>query len=183
MRISRNKNPKKFYLVIVLAAVILTGSAAAALFVPTSPLYVYKQQGDNPENTVNYDRPTDEQKEAGDKAKEDFIKNHEESKGSENPANQTTNVTISSLTQQSKMLQIRTMIDAIDNSGKCTVTLSRSGYQSVSQSVDTQSLGSYSVCKGFDIDATSIELGEWNVAVDYNGQSASGRAEGKVTIE
>jgi len=186
MRILRNKNNKKLYVIITVAALILSGGVAAALFIPASPFSLNKSTGDQPENTVNYDDATDEQKEAGDKIKEEFINNHQDDESTDPDGNidtKTVGVTITTPVQQSSVLQIRTIIETLDNSGLCTLSLSRIGQEGLVKTAQTQSQGSYSVCKGFDIDTSSLQKGEWMVTVDYKGQNKVGSATKVVNIE
>jgi len=189
MRILRNKNSKKLFVIITVAALVLSGGVAAALFIPASPFSLNKNTGDQPENTVNYDDATDEQKEAGDKIKEEFINEHQDEEAVDpgnTPNVATVGVVITIPEQQSKqsmVLQVRTIIETVDNSGVCTLTLSHLGQSSVVKTAQTQSQGAYSVCKGFDVDVSTLEKGTWMATIDYVGQDRTGTATKAVDIK
>ena len=185
MRTLGNKNYKKIYIIVAIALLVLAGTTVAALFVPFSPFAINKDGSDKPENTVNYDKPTDEQKEAGNQAKEDFIKEHENNEASvPSDGSSSTVVGVSIATfQQGSTLQIRTIIESVDVSGSCTLTLSRTGYENLVRSAQTQSQGSYSVCQGFDIDVSSLEAGSWMVTVDFAAQGKSGTTQKVVELQ
>ena len=186
MRIIQNKNHKNIYIIIIIFALVLSGGVAAALLIPASPFSINRDSADQPENTVNYDKPTDEQKAAGDRAKEDFIKDHEETDATGPAVSDATSdvgVSITTLSQQGSILQIRTIIEINNEEGDCTMTLSRPGYESLVSTVQVQSQGSYSVCKGFDADVLSLDRGAWSVKIDYVAGDSSGTAQKDVTLQ
>jgi cytoskeletal protein RodZ len=171
MRILGNTKHKKRNIIAVIAILVLIGAGVLAWF--------FFQQSvaktDKPENTVDYQEPTTDQQKAGDKAKEDFINNQKEIDDkktpvdSGTPTSDTVNVTISSSNQAGETYQLRTVIAAVDGSGTCALSLSKSGQSTITQEVGTQVFGSYSVCKGFDIPVAGLEKGEWQVAITYKG--------------
>jgi len=189
MRILRNKNHKKTLIIIGILVLLLSGTAAAALFIPISPFAVNKDTSDQPENTVNYDKPTAEQIEAGNTAKEEFIKAQDEKDAAENTPEDsasatTVGVSIATLAQEGSTLQIRTIIEESTGAvGNCTLTLSRTGYDSVAQTAPTQSQGSYSVCQGFDVDVSALAAGSWTVKIDYVAKNKTGTVQKAVTLQ
>lgn len=180
MRIAINKNHKKRNIILTISALVFSAGVASALLIPSSPFSLNKKQEDRAENTVNYKTPSSDQKQAGDKAKEDFIKKQAAADDAQSKSNQsgsssnTVNITISSAKQVDQVYQIRTILSAIDDNGTCTLTLSKTGQGPVTQVVGTQTLGSYSVCKGFDVTTAGLEKGDWQVNIAYKGSAGQG---------
>jgi hypothetical protein len=180
MRIALNKKNKKRNIIISsVIGVLLVSGIASALFIPSSPFALNKRQETRPENTVDYNRPTNEQKQAGDKAKEDFTKNVYENDSS-NPSDkrqpssdsdqQAASISISSANLNNDTLQIRTIISEITSTGSCKLTMEKSGQQSITQEAEPQTLGSYSVCKGFNVPMGGLAKGPWTITVVYTNQ-------------
>ena len=191
MRLIRNKNHKRRNIIIASVAVAaLAGGVAAALLLPSSPFALNKRPADRPENTVSYDKPTKEEKDAGEKAKEDFINRTQNDSSKSNPSptdqndsNPDAYMTISSANQNGQTYQIRVIIYALDRTGTCTLTLSRQGSDNVVQTAGTQILGSYSVCQGFDIPTTQLAKGDWQAEIKYNGNAGKATATQSIKIQ
>ena len=120
---------------------------------------------------TNQEPATEDQQAAGDQAKEDFIKNND------NTSPSSATITISSVSANAENLAIRTMITAIDDSGTCTLTMTSNGKETITQTVGTQSLGSYSVCKGFNIDKSLIGNATWKAKIVYKGLAGEASTE------
>lgn len=172
MRVRQNK--KKRLALIILASIVVLGAGAfaAAYFIREA------STGDRPENTPDYSAPTDDQKKAGDQAKEDFIEKHysdeddaSDSSSDDSPASKAVELTITSANQSNSTYQFRTMIQSLDGNGVCTLELTRQGADGIMQQAGTQILGSYSVCKGFDISTSGIQKGNWQVKISYRGSA------------
>ena len=188
MRIDKNQNTnsKKIRVLIasIIVAVLLLGGTLYALMSPRSPFYLGSKIDDNPENTVDYSEPTDTQKQAGEDAKKRF--NEEKYPADNSPDESYTNstsVTITSAQQWSDILSVRVMINAINDMGGCTLKMTHDGRELVKKA-DTQSMGSYSVCKGFDIVKSELQPGEWTLSVSYSDSTgAKGSVTQKVTVD
>lgn len=189
MRITKNKHNKKTKIFIAsFVGVLLLCGAASALFLPSSPFSINKRIEDRSENSVDYEKPSNDQKEAGEKAKEDFINKHDDTgpgtaTAPSDSSFSTVTMTISSASQSNQNYQIRTIISALDNEGICTLTLSKSGQQPLVQEVGTQVLGSYSVCKGFDVAIGNLAKGQWQLVVAYKGPAGQGTAKQSIGVE
>ena len=150
---NQQKSKRTVAIIVVVSTLVLASGMAAFLLRDT---LFSDQTNSNPvepstsTQSTNLDPATGNQKSAGDKAKEDFINN------SENVDSGTATISISSTTKNGNIFSIRTIITAVDETGSCTVTLTSPGKDAITQSVGTQSLGSYSVCKGFDIDIANM---------------------------
>lgn len=130
-------------------------------------------------NTPSLDPPTSEQQDAGDKAKEDFINNQD---NPQTPSGNST-ITISSNSLNGGTYQIRTIISEIDDNGSCTLTMTADGKPTITQTVGTQTMGSYSVCKGFDISSTTLGNTQWLAKVEYKGAAGSATTQKNIKVE
>lgn len=187
MKLTNKKmsNKKKALLAVAAAVVLAGGYFAYAYATHTFPFkndtnVTKESDKDHKENDVNYNKPTSDQASAGDKAKQDFVNDHytddNSSTGNTGGAagdKTAVSATFSSFNQNGGVMQIRTTIGEISSTGKCTLTLSRSGYGDVVQEAATQSLGSYSVCKGFDVPVSSLAPGTWNAKLAYASDTGS----------
>lgn len=123
---------------------------------------VYQQKKAPKENDINYRPATTEQKDAGVKAKEEFLNREEITTDNTNDL-----ITITSANNKNDTLSVRTIINRIDNDGTCVFTLSKEGQNTVKKEAATQAVGSYSVCEGFDIPSNDLMMGDWNAEVQY----------------
>lgn len=173
MKINKTKKINKFVLVAIAVVVLAVGYLVSAYFVKWYPFQNVGSVGhsDRKVNEVSYDQPTDEQQKAGDEAQ----------KQSENapsaykpiPSTSPTQLAITSANQQNGVLEIRTTVSTIDESGKCSLSFSKAGSSTIAQEVGIQSMGSYSVCKGFDLQTSGLVKGDWTAVITYSGASPS----------
>lgn len=177
-------------LIILITTLIVVAAAGAGY-------YFFRTQSEERvgENTISYSKPTDDQLDAGQQAKKDFIERTEAQSGSTSgndstnghdsaPADTSVAVQITSASQAGGVLRARTIISVIDNTGSCTATLKKSGSANITETAGVQSMGSYSVCKGFDIDTASMEKGTWSLSIDYaGGAGQKGVATKEVSIQ
>lgn len=176
-------NKMKIIIISLLSALLILGGVATWYFLRNGA-----HSDDRPENTVDYNSATNEQKEAGARAKQEFIDRIEGSSsdtGQPNASGQDNyiKIIISSSNQDGQMYQIRTIISTIASDGSCTLELTKSGVGAITQVVDIQPQGAYSVCKGFDIPLESMQKGTWQARVSYKGISGQGIAEKEIEIQ
>ena len=189
MKIAKQTS-RKTKIIITTAVVLLAGAGygVAAYLNDLPPFAAKSEQNEPKENQINTKPATDDEKKAGSEAKKSFIERHENDTSDETTpdtphSTQAVNVTLTSVNQSGTILQIRSIIDGLDNDGACKLTLSKSGQQSVVQEAGTQVMTSYTVCKGFDVDTASLAKGDWTITIDYSGNQVSGSAAGKVNIK
>lgn len=186
MRINKQKITRRNITIAAIVILLLIGTGVAAWALMGG---FGSDNADNndtkPENTVDYESATEEQKKAGSKAKEDFIDREYGSPSpqpSQSPALSNIAVTITSAGQFDGNLQIRTIIETLKINGVCQLTMSREGSEPVIRSAGTQVMGTYSVCQGFDIPTSGLRKGQWNLKVEYSNDGSGGSAERKVDI-
>lgn len=184
MKIKRTSNISKKTFYYILAASIILAAGVGLVFAlnPTVPV---SDSASDPQNTddVNYQPPTEEQKEAGNEAKENTI---DKDPGS-NPTppdsgSQSVGVEITSADPRNNPLQVRTLIQTV-NPGTCTLTLSRDGYNTITKSATNQALSSTSTCRGFDIPINNLAKGTWKLTVDFKSSKYNGSVSQNVTIK
>jgi len=168
-----------------IVAVLIVGGVASALFVPGSPFALnHVRVADNPENTIDYGKPTPGQQAAGDQSKQEFNnKVYGNSSGGSGTTGDTgagsggssqgsaASVTISSANQNNGTLQVRTIISEVTTTGNCKLSLEQAGQKTITQSAGTQALGSYSVCQGFDVSTAGMAKGQWKISITYTDQA------------
>lgn len=138
---------------------------------------------DRPVNSVDYTPPTDSQQDIGNEAKKRFNDRQVQSNNSD-PVNPTdTTVQISSSQINNGTLQVRTVLSVIDESGTCTLRLTKDDSEPTITSASTKAMGSYSTCQGFDIDMSGRPFGIWKVDIEYTGIGQSGTTTREILYE
>jgi hypothetical protein len=79
-------------------------------------------------------------------------------------------------------LQIRTVINEILTNGTCSLSLQKSGQQTVTKSAEIFAVTSYTTCKGFTVDTSHMAKGVWEVNVTVKSGERTGSATKEVTI-
>ena len=177
MKIIKNKHSNRRFVIIAissLVAVCLIAGGVYAYHLQTQPETQTTIPSSTDDSNVNYNKPTDEQQKAGDDAKKDAINNNNTPTSSD-IAISSTNIS------DSGVLQIRTMITAIDDKGTCTLQMTMGGANDITMTTGTQTLGSYSVCKGFDV--PSPQKGTWQIKVTYSGGGKTSTATVQKQVE
>lgn len=184
MKYAKKKSPK-VAIITICALVAVALGICAIIFIPK---IVNKQNtSSDVKNGTNYSAPSDDQQKAGDQAKEDFLNKQNQASQNTNSqtnnANKAINVSISTKGQNGSTYSIRTIIDTLDDNGQCVLTMKKSGQTDYTQTVGTQILSSYSVCKGFDIPTSNLTTGDWQLTINYQGISGQGSVQQTVTIQ
>lgn len=166
-----SKLSKKAVIIAAVLLVLAAGGVAAAYqfgVIKTTP----EKKTDAPAatNQVDYKPATDEQKQAGTEAKKDFIERTDKEETTPTPTPGVSSVSITNASQEGVTLRVRTTISS-QAAGSCKLTLSMPGQTSIVREAEIQDMGSYSTCKGFDIDTTSMTKGAWKVSVFFSGDS------------
>ncbi|MDQ3064774.1 MAG: hypothetical protein M3Q36_00710 [bacterium] len=182
----QNKSPRKK---------IIIGSAIGFLLLLGVAFYSYQYWSQLNEsattgdvNKVDYNPPTDDQKTAGEKIKEQSIEKDELGKpGTDGPESgqgndENINVTITSANQQGSILRIRSLIDIVTNTGTCTITLTK-GSAVVTKTSDIQAMANSSTCKGFDIPTSELSAGQWHIQLNVSSNNRSGTTAKDITIQ
>ncbi len=133
-------------------------------------------------NSIDYGAPTKEQQDAGNDTDPD-------NPGSDRPlpprpqedGKSLVDMSITSANNDGSSFKVGTLISVVDDSGKCTLTLSK-GAEKVVKEVGVQALPSSSTCKGFTIPMSELSKGEWTLAIRFENETLTGTATQKVEI-
>ena len=132
----------------------------------------------SPPNTINYDSPTDEQKNAGTSAKEELLNKDSESQSTPPSANGKNRVVITiTKAEQSGdgTLHVSAILQTLESGGTCALKLTRKSDGAV---VNKTSIvikqSSYSACADFDVPKSEIPAGNWQLTVSYSSPKSEG---------
>jgi cytoskeletal protein RodZ len=183
-------------------SILVTGSIVSILIIACiiTGIYLYKLHGNlfgwqpNPlpqNSSINYKAPTAEQKTAGSTTKQQSLSNQTKgTSGTDQPpapmtqpsGQSSVQMTITAANQTASVLQVRTQIDIVADSGTCTLTLTKAGSATITQTAGIQSFASISTCKGFDIPLSQLSSGIWNIALHFSGNNTIGDTSRTITI-
>lgn len=189
MKLPRKTNKKKLLIIAAAVIVLLGGATTAAYFSHMWPF--------NHSSSINMKPATKEQKDAGQKIKQnnanqeaDNTTPNSKPTGSDQPAPPTpqpngksvVTMSITAANQNGSLLQIRSLIEIVNSSGTCTLTLSKAGASSVVKTAGIQPLASSSTCQGFDVPVSQLSQGIWSVDLVFENNSLRGETSTTVDI-
>lgn len=184
MKINRQDNSKKkLWIVAGIVALLVAVAAGWYVFAGRST----SEGADKTESVLT----SEEEKKAGDQAKtstvesdtsEDTSSNSSKNSPSVSPSvSPTVSMQITANSQNGTMYQVRTLINAIINSGICTLTLTK-GEATLTNTASVQASAQSSTCQGFDVPTSKLSAGTWQVAISFTGAGRTGSANGIVEI-
>jgi hypothetical protein len=185
MKALRQKhNRKKVF--IITAIILLLGAGGYTAYAASAELWPFQKSSDGTNHGVDYNPPTNEQKEAGDRTKDETINNAEQEQSNPPTAKptgkQSVGVTITSANQNGSFLQIRTLIQALD-SGTCTLTLQKGTAAAITKTSSVQPLANSTTCQGFNIKTSELAPGKWTIKLVFESSKYKGSTTGEVVIE
>jgi hypothetical protein len=190
MKITQKSSNKKL-LIIIGAIVLLAGaSVGAAAALKWGP---FAEQSKS-EGSTNLDKPTKEQKETGQSAKDQTVNSNGSTTtpGSDPstipaPGNGSNKASVSAeitaANQNGETLQVRTLIQLVTNEGTCTVSLKRSDGKTYSEQASVQALSSATTCSGFNIPVSELGSGTWDLTVSFENSGYTASASKQVAIQ
>ncbi len=168
---------------IALLVIIVLVSVAAYMYWRNKQIdNTSTSQQNNPSSTINLDKPTTEQKAAGEDTKLNPNDNTVTTPSADGNKDSVT-VTIPAANVNSSVLQIRSQINTIDNTGTCTLTLTGPNSNVVIKTSDVQALASNSTCMGFDVPTSELSAGNWQIDLSFSNDKLTGSASTTVIIE
>lgn len=147
------------------------------------------------DSTINLHPSSEEQKKSGADIKQNSASNPDDKQNSSGSDQPTTpiaqegsskgkiDMTITAANQSGSMLQIRTLIGALVNTGTCTLVLTSALNSSVTKSSEVQPQSNTSTCKGFDVSTTELSPGEWKATITYDSDTLTGSASTTISIK
>lgn len=164
---------------------------AAAIYVLATNQNTTKQNSSNGLNVIDYGSSTNDQQKNG-----EAIKGAAKGSGSTGGSDQTPTPTviqgstkknvqllISAANQNGAILQVRTLISAVENTGVCTLSLSKEGQTTVTKTAGSQALSSNSTCLGFDIPISELSIGVWQLTIEYSSSNLVGSVTKNISIQ
>lgn len=181
---NKHKFPKKI-IVICIVAISLFACAPIYVYNFKGNLFGWKSSQDSIDNSspIDYNPATEEQKQAGNRAK---------SGSNDTPLAPTiipgsnkkgVQVTITAANQNESTLQIRSLIGAVESTGKCTLTLTSTGQSTVIKTSTTQALASTSTCQGFDVPISELSVGAWRILIEFSSDTLTGSVTKDIVIK
>jgi len=158
------------------------------VYVFNGNLFGWKSPTNSPSGngSVNYGPATSEQQKSGSQIKSGST-NSSDTPPAPTPITGSTKknvqVTVTAANQNGSTLQIRVLISAVENTGTCTLTLTRAGQPTVIKTADTQALASTSTCKGFDVPTSELSTGAWQALITYDSSTLTGSATKTITLQ
>jgi hypothetical protein len=183
MILSNKKTKNKKLIILTLTAISLL---ILCLFLTKSFPF------EKPENQASQEQ---DQRNAGQQIKESSLDSQKDKTGisgsdqpptpapSPNGGKSTIEINITAANQNDSLLQIRSLILAVDSGGICSLSLTRSGFSPITKTAPAQALSSSSTCQGFDIPLSELAPGEWSVILNYESSSLVGSTTRSITIK
>jgi hypothetical protein len=176
MKIKKHPNKKITILAVIIFAAVLA-SSSYFLYARQTQLKEQPPSGDESRQKIDYSPPTENQKNAGASQKQEIIDKDQTTQP--RPSNLT--VTITAANQNGSVVNIRSLIQAVVDTGNCTLSLTKAE-SAVTKQSSIQPLASNSTCKGFDIPRSELSSGTWHLKITVTSGNASGSAEKDIDI-
>lgn len=168
MKINRNKRITTKLIIIVIAMILLASIATYAVFTYVNNHNNSRNNGNGQQKRslegVDYGSPTKEQQAAGAEQKNQAQTQSQADKSPTTGSNGEVTVTIPSINTSNNQVRISTLIEAVTNTGTCTLILSKDGVVVTKQS-NIQAGPSSSTCEGFTISTSELSSGGWQATV------------------
>jgi hypothetical protein len=180
-QLNKKHNQLKKYLVISLILLIAAGVLVFALETSGVTNFVNNKATDeqtsdvNP-NDINYEPPTEEEKNSGDEQKDDVLKDEEQRNDPDNQNKQTASVIITDAKQYDDIIEVRSFIPNHYEDGTCTITFTKDS-QSISKDTPAYRDASTTICTNPLFNRSEFPgSGDWNLVVYYKSTGASGQS-------
>jgi len=189
MKLSNKKPFPKKILIAGGAIIVLIAATLTYVYALHGNLFGWQSTKSTPtttDNKINYEPATPEQQQAGAAVKtgtSDTPAAPTSTPGSTLKNVQVTITAPTGATQNGSVLQIRVLIGAVENTGTCTLVLTREGQSSVTKTAGTQALSSSSTCQGFDVPTSELSVGTWQALITYSSSTLTGSATKSITVQ
>lgn len=123
---------------------------------------------------INYNPPTEEEKQAGDKQKDQTLKEEDERNDPENLNKYTASVIITDAGQYEDIIEVRAFIPDYYQDGSCIITFTQ-GEQTVTKETPAYRDASTTICTNPLFERSEFPNGgDWQVRVTYKSTGAEG---------
>lgn len=179
MQINKKDTTKRVIIIIGLVLALLVAGVAAAALLKLGPFASTAL----PRESVDLNKPTDDQVKNGESIKQDTVENKGGSTGSDplpsptpgtTPGDKSTvDMQITAYNQDSDTVYIRSLIQLITSSGSCQLRMSGPNGKTYSATSGVQAVSSSSTCGGFNIPVSSLSPGNWTINLSFSNDSYS----------
>jgi hypothetical protein len=179
-----SKNTSKLTLLIIVGILLLALTAGSVyVFAMGGSILGWPARNQEQKSTnIDYNPPTQEQKDAGTNIKQESIDNANKEVQKDETGKKVLDMSVNAVKNGSD-LRIQTVISGSEASGTCTLTMSNQANSSpITKTADVQAQASITTCKGFTIPLSDISTGTWTITVKYSSESSTASAEQKVEI-
>lgn len=183
------KNTRKYTILLLLGFIVISLVLLGLEISGTIDLYKRSNTDSTkttkPVNTVNYDPPTDEEKNAGDIKKEEIVQNESEMTNNTSGTNLiSANIVIVDASQYDSILEVRAFASNVLENGTCTITFTKQGAPTVTKKVSAFADASTTPCTTASFDRTEFASGGvWSMVLTFESASSNGTATKEVTVE
>lgn len=186
MKINTTIKPSKILIIFMsILAVIALGYFAVAyasnIFPFNNDQTQPSSQDQSSKGGVNYEATTSDQKDAGEVQKKTTapVDSNEAGDGNESAS---LTVTITALSQNGDLVQVRGLINKVSTSGTCKLSLTKGGEVVIRES-EMQALPKESTCMGFDIPVSDLSPGVWTAKLNAQIGTAVGSTTKTITVK
>lgn len=172
-------NNYKNWLKILLPTLLIIGALAVFLYIRANQNQTTTDPNTNdlPERTINYSPPTEDEKAAGDKQKDETIQ--QENRSIPNTAQ----VVIVDAGQYGNIIEVRAFVSNVIANGTCTVTFTKGGSK-VIKTVPARADASSTPCVNVEVPRSEFaQTGTWEVTVLFESEKAKGSSSSKLEIQ
>lgn len=182
MILKQRHSKKKILIIASLLAVSVLACSYYFYSVNNKNKSINQTQNNQQVDKVNYDPPTSEQVDNGTAIKKDSVDKSSGKSKTESPAvSSEITITVAQKSNDGKYLQIRSYVNIVDTTAKCTLSLTNNS-KTISRNVDVQTSASISSCKGFDISIDELSTGTWQMEIKYEGDLVNRAATRSIEI-
>lgn len=135
---------------------------------------------ENPYNTVNYEKPSDDQVKTGASIKEQ-VADQSKNNSSDQDSPIVMDITAATKTPDD-VVMIRTLIQKNTNSGNCILSMTGPNNSSYTETVAVQATASTATCQGFNIPMSKLSSGDWTITINFKDDANTATATKKITL-
>lgn len=174
---SKRSNKKKISLILLSVALVFLATAALELTGVTDFYKHDKAPSDSDSSSINYQPPTENEKQSGDKQKDKVVEDEAARNNPETQNKQKVSVIITDAGQYDDIVEVRSFIPDHYQDGACTITFTQ-GTRKVTKDTPAYRDASTTICTNPLFARSEFpSSGDWQVVVSYNAGSFQGSSE------
>lgn len=174
MQHKNHKKSKKLIIVVLLAILAIALIGGTVYFIKNSG---QKTNSYDDGSGINYEPPTEEEKQAGDKQKDKIIQEEDARNNPNSQDEQTASVIITDAGQYDDVIEVRAFIPDHYQDGTCTITLTQGSYKVTKDTPAYRDVSTTICTNPLFTRSEFANNGEWHVVVSYSSEGATGTSE------